>query len=80
MIAKMDRASQVLAQGLPPDVPETWATLSERSDVPLTTLYYREQSTTMDKPPGKNWARAFEGGEDPIFVCFPCPPLKGRFL
>jgi hypothetical protein len=112
----MDRASQVLAQGLPPDVPRTWAALSERGDVPLHTLYYRahgrpsidekaqrqqyltlqeekalvtflllmsdlgqpvrikyipslaftlarQRSTTTDnpiKPPGKNWARAFE--------------------
>ena len=40
-IVDMDRASQVLAQGLPPDVPRTWAVLSERGDVPLTTLYYR---------------------------------------
>ena len=40
MIANMDRASQVLAQGFPPDVPKTWAVLSERGDVPLTTRYY----------------------------------------
>lgn len=39
----MDRASQVLtlAQDLPSDVLRTWAALSERGDVPLTTLYYR---------------------------------------
>ena len=37
----MDRGSQVLAQGLPPDVPRTWAALLERGDVPLYTLYYR---------------------------------------
>jgi hypothetical protein len=37
----MDRASQILAQGLPPDVPRTWAALSERGDVALTTVYYR---------------------------------------
>jgi hypothetical protein len=40
-IVNMDRASQVLAQGLPPDVPRTWAALSERGDVALSTLYYR---------------------------------------
>ncbi|KAF2488413.1 hypothetical protein BU16DRAFT_497289, partial [Lophium mytilinum] len=28
----MDRASQVLAQGLPPDVPKTYAALSEHGD------------------------------------------------
>jgi hypothetical protein len=37
----MDRASQVLAQGLPPDVPTTYAALAERSDVPLSTLHHR---------------------------------------
>ena len=40
-VVDMDRASQVLAQGLPPDVPGTWAALSKRGDVPLHTLYYR---------------------------------------
>lgn len=40
-VVDMNRASQVLAQSLPPDVPRTWAALSERGDVPLTTLYYR---------------------------------------
>lgn len=41
MIANMDRVSQVLARGLPPDIPRTWAALSEWGNVPLTTLYYR---------------------------------------
>ncbi|KAF2802856.1 uncharacterized protein BDZ99DRAFT_400723 [Mytilinidion resinicola] len=35
----MDRASQVLAQA-PLDVPRTYATLAERGDVPLLSLYY----------------------------------------
>ena len=39
-IVDMNRASQVLAKSLPPDVPRTQAALSERGDVPLTTLYY----------------------------------------
>ncbi|KAF2736999.1 hypothetical protein EJ04DRAFT_414878, partial [Polyplosphaeria fusca] len=112
----MDRASQVLAQGLPPDVSQTWAALAEHGNVPLHTLYYRahgrpsmgekaqrqqyltpeeekgfvailllmsdlgqpvrikhlpslaftlarHRSATTNspmKPPGKNWARAFE--------------------
>jgi hypothetical protein len=116
-IVNMDRARQVLAQGLPPDVPRTWAAPSEWGDVPLPTLYYRahirpskeekaqrQQYLTIEeekslvsflllmsdlgqpvrikyipslafsvarqrsnvttdnpiKPPGKNWARAFE--------------------
>ena len=37
----MDRAGQVLAQGLPPDVPRTYAALAERGDVPFPTLHHR---------------------------------------
>ena len=37
----MDRASQVLIQGLSPDVPKTYAALAEQGDVPLTTLSHR---------------------------------------
>ena len=114
-IANMDRASQVLAQGLSPEVCRTYAALAERGNVPLSTLHHRahgrtpkeikaqrqqyltpeeekavvkflllmsnlgqpvrmkfipslalsvarQRSTTNKpiKPPGKNWARAFE--------------------
>lgn len=38
----MDRASQVLAQPLPPNVPRTYAVLSERSNVPISTLCHRK--------------------------------------
>jgi hypothetical protein len=37
----MDRASQVLADGLPNDQPRTYAALSEWGQVPYTTLYHR---------------------------------------
>lgn len=37
----MDPASEVLAQGLPPDIPRTWAALSNYGGVPLATLYHR---------------------------------------
>lgn len=39
----MDRASQVLAQSLPPDVRRTYSTLAEYSDVPRSTLHHRAQ-------------------------------------
>src|SRR2546421_3383443 len=38
----MDRASQMLAQGLPPGVRRTYAALAERVDVPLSTLHHRD--------------------------------------
>jgi hypothetical protein len=37
----MDKASQALAQGLPSDLPRTYAALADHSDVPLSTLYHR---------------------------------------
>jgi hypothetical protein len=37
----MDRASQILAQRLPPDIPRIYAALVERGNIPLSTLYYR---------------------------------------
>ena len=40
IILYIDRASQVLAQNIPLDVPRIWTALLERGDVPLTTLYY----------------------------------------
>ena len=53
----MDRASKVLAQGLPPDVPKTWAALSERSGVLLTTLYYRahRRQSMKEKAQGQQY-------------------------
>lgn len=37
----MDKASQVLAQGLPPDVPTSYRALANHGDVPLSTLHHR---------------------------------------
>jgi hypothetical protein len=38
----MDRASQVLAQGLPPGTSRTYAALAEQGNVPLSTLHHRD--------------------------------------
>jgi hypothetical protein len=38
----MDRASQALAHESPANAKKTYAAISERSDVPLTTLYHRD--------------------------------------
>jgi hypothetical protein len=45
----MDRASQVLAEGFPVDLPQTWAARSEYAGVPLTTLYYRARGRPSEK-------------------------------
>jgi hypothetical protein len=37
----MDRASQVLAQGVPPSVPRLYHALVDHGNVPRSTLYYR---------------------------------------
>ncbi|KAK7192829.1 transposase [Paraphaeosphaeria sporulosa] len=45
----MDRASQVLAEGFPEDLPQTWAARSEYAGVPLTTLYRRARGRPCEK-------------------------------
>jgi hypothetical protein len=37
----MDRASQVIAQGVPPGVPKSYHALADHGNVPRSTLYYR---------------------------------------
>ncbi|ORY16168.1 hypothetical protein BCR34DRAFT_639957 [Clohesyomyces aquaticus] len=37
----MDRASRVLAEGLPEGMPNTYAALAAHGDVPLSTLHHR---------------------------------------
>jgi hypothetical protein len=37
----MDRASQVLAQGIPPGVPNSYRALADHGNVSCSTLYYR---------------------------------------
>ena len=37
----MDRASQVLAEGLPEGMPNTYSALAAHGDVPLSTLHHR---------------------------------------
>jgi hypothetical protein len=40
----MDEASQALARDFLPNIKRTYAAISERNNVPLTTLYYRNYS------------------------------------
>jgi hypothetical protein len=37
----MDRASQVLAQGVPLSVPDSYHALANHSNIPRSTLYHR---------------------------------------
>jgi hypothetical protein len=43
----MDRASQLLAQGVPPSVPRSYRALVDHGDVPHTTLYYRARGRPL---------------------------------
>ena len=50
----MDRASQALAQGLPLNVPKTYAVLAERGDVPLSTLHHRARGRRSKEQKAQN--------------------------
>ena len=45
----MDKASQVLAQGLPEGVPNSFCILANHSDVPRTTLQYRTRGQRSNR-------------------------------
>jgi hypothetical protein len=40
-LANMDRASQVLAQGVPPGVPRLYRALADYGNIPRSTLHHR---------------------------------------
>jgi hypothetical protein len=42
-VVPMDKASQVLTQGLPPDVPTSYRALADHGEVPRSTLHARAQ-------------------------------------
>jgi len=46
--ANMDRASQVLAQGVPPGVPRSYRALADHGNVPHFTLYHRARGRRLD--------------------------------
>lgn len=57
-----DRASQVLAQGLPPGVPKSFRTLADHGDVPRTTLQHRARGrrSLEDKAQSQQYLYASE--------------------
>ena len=65
----MDRDSQVLVQDLPPHVSSTWAALSERYGVSLTTLYHRAhwQPSMKEKAQGQQYLIL---EDEKVFVTF----------
>jgi hypothetical protein len=43
LVVPMDKASRVLAQGLPPAVPTSYRVLADHGEVPRSTLHARAQ-------------------------------------
>jgi hypothetical protein len=60
--ANMDRASQALAQGVPPGVPSSYRALADHSDVPRSTLHHRARGrrSLEEKARGQLYLRPHE--------------------
>jgi hypothetical protein len=58
----MDRASQVLAQGVPPGVPNSYRALEDHGNVPRSTLYYcaRGRRSMEDKAQGQQYLKPYK--------------------
>lgn len=59
----MDRASQVLAQGVPPDVPSSYRALADHSKIPNSTLHHRarRRRSIEEKAQGQKYLKPWEG-------------------
>jgi hypothetical protein len=51
----MDRASQVLAQSVPPGVPISFRALPDHCNVPRSILYYRARGQRSIEEKGAGW-------------------------
>lgn len=58
----MDRASQVLAQGVPPSVPKSYRALADHRKVPHTTLHHRAkgQRSIEEKAKSQEYLNPYE--------------------
>jgi hypothetical protein len=58
----MDRASQVLAQGVPPGVPKSYRALADHGHVPHSTLHHRARGrpSMEDKAQGQQYLKLYE--------------------
>ena len=58
----MDRASQVLAQGVPPGVPDSHRALADHSNVPRSTLHHRARGrrSREEKSEGQQYLKPYE--------------------
>ena len=58
----MDRASQVLAQGVPPGVPRSYRALADHGNVPHSTLHHHThgQPSMEDKVRDQQYLKPYE--------------------
>jgi len=58
----MDRASQVLAQGVPPGVPRSCRALADHGNVPHSTLHHRARGrpSMEEKSRGQQYLKPYE--------------------
>jgi hypothetical protein len=58
----MDRATQVLAQGVPPGVPRSYRALADHGKVPHSTLYYRARRRPLmeEKAQGQQYLKPYK--------------------
>jgi hypothetical protein len=58
----MDRASQTLAQGVPPGVPDSYRALADHGSVPRSTLHHRARGrrSMEEKAQGQQYLTPWE--------------------
>jgi hypothetical protein len=70
----MDRASQVLAQGAPPGVPDLYRALADHSNVPCSTLHHRARGRrSIEEKAQSHQVYPFDS-----FQCYPLTTRGGQ--
>lgn len=57
----MDRASQVLAQGVPPGMPDSYHAITDHGNVPCSTLNYRARRRRSAEEKAQSYERGPNG-------------------
>ena len=76
----MDRASQVLAQGVPPGVPRSYRALADHGNVSHSTLHHRAHGRpSMEEKAEANSTSNHMKKMLSLSICYKCPTLDSQY-
>ena len=76
----MDRASQVLAQGVPPGVPSSYRALADHGEVPRSTFHHRDRGRRSIEEKAQSQQYLSPSEENAVVnFCYKCLILENLY-